>query len=66
MNDDMEGVTGKNEKHMPEVLKESVTFKTEQQKPEVANVSRTVSHCPVLVPVSFCPVLGTNAVRCFH
>ena len=65
MNDDMEGVKGKNEKEKPEV---SLKVKTEQEKPEVANFSCTVSLCPVLVPVSLCPVLGTmlGAVRCFH
>ena len=60
MNDDMEAVKGKNEKQKAEVLKVlvKVKVKTEQAKPEVANVSRTVSLCPVLVPVSLCPVLG--------
>jgi hypothetical protein len=71
MNDDMEGVKGKNEKQNPEVSKVSkvlVKVKTEPEKPEVANVSCTVSLYPVLVPVSICPVLGTvlGAVRCFH
>ena len=56
MNDDMEGVKGKNRNYSKtEVLKFLVKVKTEQENPEV-------SLCPVLVPVSLCPVLGR--VKC--